>query len=124
VSQRAEVLSKEKMKAARDNQSRTRGITIDRIAVSNPQSVKSHRVTSLKAISIFATKKPRTAGGPREKSLAQRDRLRERKDSTKIRPHLLCQRAGVNKVTKVLGSGTGVTKEAFRSETKDASAEG
>jgi len=53
----AEVLSKEEMEAARNNQTRTRSIAVDGITVSNPQSVKSHRTTSLKAIPIFASEK-------------------------------------------------------------------
>ena len=64
-----EVTMKEKFKAVRDSRAQTRNIVIDSLAVGGPQSVKSHRMASLKTITIFATQKPRTARRPREKSL-------------------------------------------------------
>ena len=61
--------TKEEFKAVRDSGARTRNIVIDSLTVGSPQRVKSHSMTSLKTITIFATQKPRTARGPRKESL-------------------------------------------------------
>ena len=64
-----EMTTEEVFKAIRDSGARTRNIVVDSLTVGSPQSVKSHRMTSLKTITIFATQKPRTARGPGKKSL-------------------------------------------------------
>ena len=69
MGEREEMAAKEIMKAVRDGRARSRFIAVDSLTVSYPQSVKSHRMTSLKTITIFATQKPRTARGPGKKSL-------------------------------------------------------
>ena len=55
VEEREEVATEEIMKAVRDSRARSRLIAVDSLTVSYPQSVKSHRMTGLEAITIFAT---------------------------------------------------------------------
>ena len=124
MGERKEMAAKEVMKAVRDGRARSRFIAVDSLTVSYPQSVKSHRMTSLQAKTIFAAQKSRTASGPGEESLLERDRLRKGKDSAKVKPDLLCKRAVKDEMAKGLGGRTGMTKEAFRSKVKDTCTKG
>jgi hypothetical protein len=90
----------------------------------SPQSVKSHRVTGLQTITIFATQKAGTARGPGKKSLLYRNRLGKVEERTEVGPDLLGEGTVKKKVTEGLNRRTSMTKEGFRSERKDASAKG
>ena len=50
-----EMTTKEIFKAVRDSWARTRDIVIGGLTMGKPQSVESHRMTSLKTIAIAAT---------------------------------------------------------------------
>ena len=86
--------------------------------------MKSYRMAGLQAISIAAAQESRTAGRPGVKSLADSDRVRERKYETKVSPDLLGKRTVINEVTKSLDRGAGVAKETVGSKVKDSLAEG
>ena len=120
VVESVKMTAKEEFKAVRDSWARTRDIVIDSLTVGSPQSVKSHRMASLKTIAIAATQKSRTTRRPGIKSLLQRNRLRETERVTKIRPDLLCEGTVVNEVTESLNRRASMTKELFRGEMKDA----
>jgi len=119
-----EVATKEEFKAVRDSRARTRIIVVDGLTMGSPQSVKSHRVTGLQTITIFATQKSGTARGPGKKSLLYRNRLWKVKEKTKVGPDLLGERTVKKKVTEGLNRRTSMAKEGFRGERKDTSAKG
>ena len=112
--------AEEEFKAVRDGWARTRDIVIDSLTVGSPQSVKSHRMASLKTIAIAATQKSRTTRRPGIKSLLQRNRLRETERVTEVGPDLLCEGTVVNEVTESLNRRASMTKELFRGKMKDA----
>ena len=101
-----EVATKEKFKVVRDSRARTRIIVIDGLEMGSPQSVKSHRMTSLQTITIFATQKSGTARGPGKKSLLYRNRLWKVEERTEVGPDLLGERTVKKKVTESLNRRT------------------
>ena len=84
-----EVTTKEIFKAVRDSWARTRDIVVGGLTMGKPQSVESHRMTSLKTITIAATQEVRTARRPRIKSLLKSNWLRKAEKGAEVSPNLL-----------------------------------
>jgi hypothetical protein len=105
-----EMATKEEFKAVRDSRARTRIIVVDGLTMGSPQSVKSHRVTGLQTITIFATQKSGTARGPGKKSLLYRNRLWKVEERTEVGPDLLGERTVKKKVTEGLNRRTSMAK--------------
>ena len=110
VGQHLEMLTKEKFKVVRDKLAQSGNISIDGLTVSQPQSVESHRMTSLEPMSVSTTKKSGAAGRPGKEGLVEGNGLWEVKDVTEIRPDLLSKRTVVKKMTKGLSGGAVVTE--------------
>ena len=85
-----EMTTKEIFKAVRDSWARTRDIVVGGLTMGKPQSVESHRMTSLKTITIAAAQEARTARRPRIESLLKSNRLRKAEKGTEVGPDLLC----------------------------------
>jgi len=84
-----EMTTKEIFKAVRDSWARTRDIVVGGLTMGKPQSVESHRMTSLKTITIAATQEARTARRPRIKSLLKSNWLRKTEKGAEVGPDLL-----------------------------------
>ena len=93
------------MEAGPDGWAGGRGITKDSFTVGNPNNMKCHRVTGLKAIPMFPAEKSRTAGRPGEQCLMKRHRTRKFKDRLKVRPDGASKGARVEKMMESLGVG-------------------
>ena len=84
-----EMTTKEIFKAVRDSWARTRDIVVGGLTMGKPQSVESHRMTSLKTITIATTQEARTARRPRIKSLLKSNWLRKAEKGAEVGPDLL-----------------------------------
>ena len=124
VGQHLKMLAKEIFEAVRDGMARSGNIGIDSLTVSQPQSVESHRMTSLEPMSVSATKESGAASRPGKEGLMKGDGLRKVENMTKIRPNLSGERTVVEEMTKGLSGRAMMTEELFGSKMKDTLTKG